>query len=362
MSKSNSSVHCIIPPYMIAALIEKNKEKAEIFKSKVNNLTLDEQIRSRRKVFTTLSNEDQKIVTEAPVKDSPIAPNREVYTANHKQTQPGKLVRKEGQSAVADEDVNNAYDAAGYTWSFYYDLFGRNSIDNKGLKIIQTVHYGKKYDNAFWDGQQMIFGDGDGTIFASFTKDIDVIGHELTHGVVQYECNLSYQDQSGALNESLADVFGIMIKQRAKNQDVTQSDWLIGENVLIGEQYALRSFKAPGTAYVNHPDLGSDPQPSNMSGYADDPNDNGGVHLNSGITNHAFYLAATAIGGFAWEKTGKVWYAAMCDTERVKSNASFIDFKNATVYHAQQLFADDESIAKAVSDAWEAVGVKEVLA
>lgn len=361
MSKLNSVVNCIIPPYMITALIEKNEEKSEIFKAKVSNLTLDEQIRSRRKIFTMLSNEGRKIVASAPIKDSLAAPDREVYTANYKQTQPGKLVRKEGQSAVADEDVNNAYDAAGYTWSFYHDLFGRNSIDNKGLKLIQTVHYGKKYDNAFWDGQQMIFGDGDGTIFDSFTKDIDIVGHELTHGVVQYECNLNYQDQSGALNESLADVFGIMIKQRVKNQDVTQSDWLIGENVLIGEQYALRSFKAPGTAYVNHPDLGSDPQPSKMSGYTDDPNDNGGVHLNSGITNHAFYLAATTIGGFAWEKTGKIWYAAMCDTERVKPDASFIDFKNATVYHAQQLFADDESVAKAINDAWETVGVKEVL-
>ena len=362
MIKSKYFVHCIIPPYMIAALIEKNEGKANTFKSKVTNLMLDEQIRNRRKVFSTLSREGRKIVSTLPVTAAAITPDREVYTANHQQTQPGTLVRKEGQSPVADKDVNNAYDAAGYTWSFYYDIFGRNSIDNQGLKLVQTVHYGDQYDNAFWDGEQMIFGDGDGTIFASFTLDIDVIGHELTHGVVQYECNLDYQDQSGALNESLADVFGIMIKQRALNHDVTQSDWLIGENILIGEQYALRSFKAPGTAYVNHPDLGSDPQPSNMSGYTNDPNDNGGVHLNSGITNHAFYLAATAIGGFAWEKTGKVWYAAMCDTERVKPNATFADFRNATIYHAQQLFAEDESVTTAISNAWDAVGVKETLA
>lgn len=357
MSKFNSSVHCIIPPYMIAALLKKNEEKTNTFKAKATNLTLDEQIRSRRKVFSSLSKKGRKIMASTPLTDSALAPDREVYTANHKQTQPGTLVRKEGQKPVADADVNNAYDAAGYTWSFYYDLFGRNSIDNQGLKLIQTVHYSKKYDNAFWDGQQMIFGDGDGTIFASFTLDIDVIGHELTHGVVQYECNLDYQGQSGALNESLADVFGIMIKQRALNQDVTQSNWLIGENVLIGDQYALRSFKAPGTAYVNHPDLGTDPQSGNMTGYINDPNDNGGVHTNSGITNHAFYLAATAIGGFAWEKTGKIWYAALCDTERVKPNATFADFKNATIYHAQQLFADDASVATAITNAWATVGV-----
>ena len=361
MLKQSSSIHYIIPPYTLAALIQKNEEKVNTFKSKVTNLTIDEQIRSRRKVFSTLSNEGRKIFAIAPVKDSPVTPDREIYSANHQQTQPGTLVRKEGQAPVADEDVNNAYAAAGYTWSFYYEVFGRNSIDNKGLKLIQTVHYGDKYDNAFWDGQQMIFGYGDGTIFASFTRDIDVIGHELTHGVVQYECNLNYQDQSGALNESLADVFGIMIKQKALNLDVTQSDWLIGENVLIGDQYALRSFKAPGTAYVNHPDLGTDPQPANMSGYINDPYDNGGVHTNSGITNHAFYLAATAIGGFAWEKTGKVWYAAMCDTQRVKSNATFADFRNATIYHAEQLFADDASVAIAITDAWNTVGVNEML-
>ncbi|RYE02344.1 MAG: M4 family peptidase [Sphingobacteriaceae bacterium] len=357
--KQNHSPHFIIPPYMIAALLSKNEENVSVFRANATNLQIDEQIRSRRKLFGSLSEKGRQILAIESVKDSAIAPNREVYTANHQQTQPGKLARKEGQQPVADEDVNNAYDAAGYTFSFYYDLFGRNSIDNKGLKLIQTVHYSNKYDNAFWDGQQMIFGDGDGKIFASFTKDIDVIGHELTHGVVQYECNLDYQGQSGALNESLADVFGIMIKQRAKNQDVTQSDWLIGESILIGDQYALRSFKAPGTAYVNHPELGTDPQPSNMSGYFNDPYDNGGVHTNSGITNHAFYLAATAIGGFAWEKTGKIWYAAMCDIERVKPDASFIDFKNATVYHAQQLFTDDASVAQAVEAAWNNVGVKE---
>ena len=166
-----------------------------------------------------------------------------------------------------DKDARNVINAGKDTWQFYYDLFGRNSVDNLGMTIQQYVHYDKKYDNAFWDGRRMIYGDGDGKIFGTFTGDIDIIGHELTHGVTQYEVNLDYHVQAGALNKSFSDVFGIMIKQRALNQDVTQSDWLIGENVLLGDEYAIRSLKEPGTAYKNHPELGDDPQPATMDNY-----------------------------------------------------------------------------------------------
>ncbi len=359
MCQQHRPIQCIVPPYILSKLITSNEDNASQVKKDVANLILDEQIRSRRRVFSHLKDETRQAAGLTTLKKTSkkIAVNREVYTANSKEVEPGTLVRKEGQAAVKDKDVNNVYDGGGFTWDFYYSLFGRNSIDNKGLKIVQTVHYGKKYDNAFWDGQQMIFGDGDGKIFGSFTEDIDIIGHELTHGVVQYECNLAYKDQSGALNESLADVFGSMIKQRVLNQEVTKADWLIGEKVLLGAKYALRSLKAPGTAYKNHPQLGTDPQPATMAGYTDDPTDNGGVHLNSGIPNHAFYLAAFNIGGYAWEKAGKVWYAALCDNKLVKKSATFADFKNATITYAGKLFKTDKSVEKAVSDAWTAVGV-----
>jgi Zn-dependent metalloprotease len=147
------------------------------------------------------------------------------------------------------------------SWDFYWQLFSRNSIDNKGLLIKQYVHFDKGMDNAYWDGRRMVYGDGDGLVFTSFTSDIDVIGHELTHGVTENEANLDYENQAGALNESFSDIFGIMIKQRYNNQDVKKSNWLIGEKVMIGPKYALRSLKAPGTAYINHPELGTDPQP-----------------------------------------------------------------------------------------------------
>jgi Zn-dependent metalloprotease len=225
------------------------------------------------------------------------------------------------------------------SWNFYYDLFGRNSVDNKGMLLKQYIHFDVGMDNAYWDGRRMVYGDGDGVVFASFTSDIDVIGHELTHGVTENECNLDYENQAGALNESFSDVFGIMIKQRFNKQDVKKANWLIGEKVLRGKDYALRSMKAPGTAYRNHPDLGDDPQPATMDKYADMPDteagDWGGVHINSGIPNFAFYVTAFNIGGYSWEKAGRIWYAVLTDKE-LKHNANFADVKNLTIIHAEK--------------------------
>jgi Zn-dependent metalloprotease len=241
------------------------------------------------------------------------------------------------------------------SWDFYWQLFGRNSIDNKGLLIKQYVHYDKGMDNAYWDGRRMVYGDGDGTVFTSFTSDIDVIGHELTHGVTENESNLDYENQAGALNESFSDIFGIMIKQKFNNQDVNKSNWLIGEKVLIGPKYALRSMKAPGTAYIDHPELGTDPQPATMDKYQNMPNtssgDWGGVHINSGITNFAFYVAAFNMGGYSWEKAGRIWYAVLTDTD-LAQNAEFEDVKNLTIVHAEKLFGIGSPEVKAVKQGW----------
>lgn len=355
----HSCLHCIIPPYMMQKLINEPSSRVDLLKQ-VSSKEIDDKIRARRQFYNALSVATRKALTIHPLKKhaQKETVNREVYTASGKEVLPGKLVRKEGEKPVRDSDVNNVYDAAGFTWDFYYSIFGRNSIDGRGLKLVQTVHYGKKYDNAMWDGQQMLYGDGDGKIFGTFTADIDIIGHELTHGVVQNECALEYRDESGALDESLADIFGIMIKQKVMNQDVKKANWLIGENVMIGDKYALRSLKAPGTAYKNHPVLGTDPQPSHMKNYTDDPYDYGGVHLNSGITNHAFYIAAYDFGGFAWDKAGRIWYAAMCDARNVKKNATFLSFKSATIKHAELIFKSDKSISKIINKAWNTVGVK----
>lgn len=148
-----------------------------------------------------------------------------------------------------DQAVNDAYDALGATYDLYSDIFQRDSIDGRDMRLVASVHYGKKFDNAFWDGQQMVFGDGDGKLFLGFTKAIDVVGHELTHGVTQYTANLEDHKQSGALNESFSGVFGSLVKQYHAKEDAHSADWLIGEGILgpsIKGQ-ALRSMAEPGT-------------------------------------------------------------------------------------------------------------------
>ena len=150
-------------------------------------------------------------------------------------------MRSEGDPDTGDQGVTEAYDGLGATWQLWQEAYGRNSLDGKGLPLVATVHFGTNYDNAFWDGTQMVFGDGDGVVFLPFTRSVDVIGHELAHGVTQYTSGLNYQDQSGALNESVSDVFGVLVKQRLLGQTADQADWLVGAELL-----------APGVNGVAH--------------------------------------------------------------------------------------------------------------
>jgi Zn-dependent metalloprotease len=293
---------------------------------------------------------------EPPATTTEPAPDRTVYDAEQGTDLPGTQVRDEGQAAVSDESVNEAYDGLGDTWTLYWTSYQRNSLDNEGLPLIASVHYEKDFDNAFWDGEQMVFGDGDGVYFRSFTDSVDVIGHELTHGVTQYTAGLTYVGQSGALNESVSDVFGSLVKQMKLGQTADQADWLIGEGLFTDKVHgvALRSMKAPGTAY-DDPHLGKDPQPATMDGYVDLPHDqqhdNGGVHTNSGIPNHAFYLAAVAIGGEAWKAPGQIWYDVLTGG-KIAKDVDFAGFAAATIDAATARFGADSSQTKAVHDAW----------
>ncbi len=280
---------------------------------------------------------------------------RTVYDADHTETLPGRVVRSEGAAAGGDVEVNEAYDGLGATFDFFAQAYDRNSIDDAGLHLDATVHYGQRYDNAFWNGRQMVFGDGDDDLFNRFTISLDVIGHELTHGVTGDEAQLVYLGQAGALNESLSDVFGSLVKQYVRRQTAEQADWLIGEGLFTAKVHgvALRSMKAPGSAF-DDPVLGRDPQPANMSGYVRTSADNGGVHTNSGIPNHAFYLVAVALGGYAWEKAGRIWYDTLRD-RRLKPTATFRQFARLCVQNAEHAFGAHER--DAVTAAWSEVGV-----
>ena len=283
--------------------------------------------------------------------------HRTIYNAGNAENLPGKVTRLEGGKSVGGKPVSEAYDYSGDTYKFYKDVFDRNSIDARGMRLDSSVHYGEDYNNAFWNGTQMVYGDGDGEIFDRFTKCLDVIGHELTHGVTQYEAALEYEGQAGALNESFSDVFGTLVKQYTLKQDVDKADWLIGAGLFAKKikGVALRSMKEPGTAY-NDPTIGKDPQPGHMKNYVKTSSDNGGVHINSGIPNRAFYFAATEIGGYAWEKTGKIWYVTLRD--RLRENSDFQDAANFTFDVAGSLHGKGSTEQKAVLNAWNKVGIK----
>jgi Zn-dependent metalloprotease len=286
---------------------------------------------------------------------------RQVYDAKLSDQLPGKLVRSEGQAKIGDIAADEAYDGAGATYDFYDQIFDRNSLDNNGMTLISSVHVGEVDDNgqlvpmnnAFWNGEQMAYGDGDGVIFQRFTGSLDVIGHELTHGVQSFTSNLTYFAQSGALNEHFADVFGLLVRQWKNGETVAKANWLIGAEVLVPSptRRAIRDMENPGTAYVNDPQLGTDPQPANMSKIYTGPRDRQGVHINSGIPNRAFVLTAKAIGGKAWEVTGRIWYDTMV---QLSTSSQFIDCARLSVQVATTHGAAAKNAVKA---AWKKVGL-----
>jgi len=257
---------------------------------------------------------------------------RQVYDCLITSNQRVKLVRSESGPATGDGPADQAYDYAGNVRDYFKAVLSRNSIDNAGMDLILNVHFGKKYMNAFWDGDEMTFGDGDGKIFVSFSSSLDVLAHELAHGVTQFTANLDYYSQSGALNEHFSDVFGSVITQHVNGQNALNADWLIGDEIMGPDLYgeALRSMKAPGTAYDN-PLLGKDPQPAHMKDYYTGPEDNRGVHINSGIPNKAFYLVARAIGT---DKAALIWYHAL---QNLWATANFNDAVHRIVESARLL-------------------------
>jgi Zn-dependent metalloprotease len=300
--------------------------------------------------------------TPAAIRVATGTKDRIVYTCNNGSSLPGTVVRRENDPPSTDKAVNEAFDGSGVTYDLYNNIYQRSSIDGNGMRLDSSVHYQKGYDNAFWNGEQIVYGDGDEDlpesqrIFNRFTIAIDVIGHELTHGVTQYTAKLAYSFQSGALNESMSDVFGSLVKQYSLNQTAAQADWIIGAGLLTANVngVGIRSMKAPGTAY-DDPTLGKDPQPAHMKDYVNTVSDNGGVHINSGIPNHAFYVTAVEIGGFAWEKAGQIWYTTLKD--KLNSSSNFQNCADQTYQAAADLYGNGSLEQQAVKKGWAEVGI-----
>lgn len=343
---------CILPPYMLKEIVVRGTPGQRSMA--IRTLRTSAQFSGQRQVAADIH------ALAAP----PPQPGktRNVYDAQTGSSLPGVLVRSEGGPVSTDPAVNEAYDGAGDTYDLYWNIYQRNSIDGMGMAINSTVHYQKGYDNAFWNGQEMVYGDGDEDLppaerlFNRFTIAVDVIGHELTHGVTGFTAGLMYVDQPGALNESISDVFGSLTKQYHLGQTADQADWIIGEGLFTANVHGvgIRSMKAPGTAY-DDPVLGKDPQPANMTDYVNTTQDNGGVHINSGIPNHAFYVTAVEIGGNAWEKAGLIWFRTL--REKLQPRASFQDAADLTFQMAGVQYGSGSLEQQAVTKGWAEVGI-----
>ncbi len=347
-------LHCLVPDYLLREVAKRGgDEHREVA---LDTLGLSATLRAAR--------------TQAEVRRAALGParpaaaalkapkvNRVIRDAGGGEDLNSKIVRQEGDGDTGDEAVDEAFERFGTTWDFWFEVYARNSIDGAGLTLDGVVHYSQNFDNAFWDGDQMIFGDGSGKIFTRLTQSLTVCAHELGHGVIQYDGPLEYQGESGALNEHYADVFGSMVDQWHTGETSKDADWLIGKEILAQgvTGKALRSMKEPGTAYDDDL-LGKDPQPAHMNDFVETVDDHGGVHINSGIPNKAFYELAVALGGHSWENAGRIWYTALGNPQ-LRPTSSFRRFARLTERVAAQLYGAGSTETGAVEAAWDKVGI-----
>jgi Zn-dependent metalloprotease len=347
-------LHCILPPYLLDCLSHCTDVTAEVDVSQWLSTTRRQsnKLRLDRMGFHPGPRMPAVAATASQGK------NRKVYDAQNLGASrlPGKLIRSEGQASARPKDpaVDEAYDHSGITYDFYRQVLQRNSLDDAGMALVSSVHVGKSLNNAFWTGQQMAYGDGDSKLFTRFTRSLDVVGHELSHGVISYSADLLYQNESGALNEHFADVLGMLTRQWHTKTDAASADWLVGKDIMgpAAKARGLRTFTAE-KAYENDPYFGTDPQPKHLRDQFKGTSDNGGVHINSGIPNHAFYRFAMALQGNAWEAAGSVWYNSLLT---LKSEAQFTDLVQATDKTVVTQYGRGSAEQQALTLAWKAVG------
>jgi Zn-dependent metalloprotease len=271
------------------------------------------------------------------------------YDCQNTQSLPGTPTWNPDRSK--DATIRRATVETGLVAAFYAKVFKRNSIDNAGMTLVSSVHYGKKYNNAQWNGTQMIYGDGDNKLFVDFTRGNDVIGHELTHGVTQHTLHLDYSGDAGGLNESLSDCFGSMFRQWQAKQNAGAADWLIGKDI-VGPTARAQGYTCLRNM-ANPPDTKAlAPQPAHYSQLTPgmDP------HYTSGPPNLAFCTASKAVGGYSWDTIGKVWYRVMT-TSGQQPTMTMPTFAARTRQVAGHLFGAASSVAKAVDAGWKQVGL-----
>jgi Zn-dependent metalloprotease len=338
-----------VPDEVLTRLADDKKIKEFDRAALQRTLAVDDQMRRLREVNASLTASSFAIANLAGLTALAKKPAIKLFDCKHGNVLPGTAIASPQSSG--DSTVKRTFKNTTDVAKFFAKEFGRNSLDGLGMDLISSVHYGDKYNNAFWNGQQMTYGDGDNSIFLDFTLGNDVVGHELTHGLTQFTLQLAYVDEAGGLNESMSDVFGSMFRQWEANQTVDKADWLIGKDIMGPKAKAagytcLRDMAKPGSSKA------LSQQPSHYSGYSPgmDP------HISSGIPNNAFYRAATAIGGKSWLKAGQVWFEALTNTGP-KPNMTMKQFADRTRAIAKTKYGVASKEDKGVDSAWKAVGL-----
>jgi Zn-dependent metalloprotease len=296
----------------------------------------------------------------APNKTGKQPLHRQVFDAEGRTYLPGRLLRDEDDPPTRDKHADQAYENIGIALQFFKEVLGRDSVDGRGMRIDASVHYGYLFANAMWTGEQMIVGDGDGRYVNGLAQSLGIIAHEFTHGISQHIVKgglgvvqipgqpPALKGEAGALNESFSDVFASMIKQWKANQDVHSADWLLGEDILAaGAGKAIRSLKDPGNRRLT---WRQDDQIKDYKLYRSTD----GPHKAAGIPNHAFYVAATQLGGKSWETLAPVWLRAY---DRLRSRATFLNAAHATQSVAATLHGKDSAALRAVKAGWQKAGV-----
>lgn len=346
----DSNIKCtIVPQHIEEKIIEKLKGNIDLIRKLANEL------REYRKLNQTKAQEHTFIESRNLEKN-------EIYNMhNRKKGLPGKFLSNSRDQSILSSDKGCivVWDSTNYFLKFCTTILERNSIDGRGFSIDSSIHFFYQYNNAFYNGRQMVYGDGDQIVFSNFDCDPTVIYHELFHGVTDHTCGFEYQDESGALNEHLSDVFSCIIDQWVNNTKIDEAQWVIGDICMVdieGKSYSLRSLADPGSAYINHPYMGTDDQPSTYDEKYTGKADNGGVHINSGIPNYAFYLFCKAIGGVSWTIPCKIWYTTITNPGKVHQKCTFKEFAEATINVAGELYSDS-SIVDKLLNAWTEVKI-----
>jgi Zn-dependent metalloprotease len=333
----------IVPREVLARLAHDEELSAEIRKGLFEAERASDEIRYERSQAAAATAHDGRRA------DFAASPAVTVYDCRHTQTLPGTPVPSPEISS--DPTAKRAFNVTASVAKFFKEVFDWNSIDNHGMTMVSSIHFGSKFNNAMWNGSQMVYGDGDDSIFIDFTRGSDVVGHELAHGVTQFSLRLDYSEEAGGLNESLSDCFGSMFQQWERSQDVEAADWLIGHDILGPVAKArgftcLRDMADPAAKHCLAP------QPAQYSQIAPgmDP------HLSSGPPNLAFHTACMALGGRSWERIGRVWYQAVtafgsAPHMRMKS------FADRTRQVAHTTYGTAPAVAAAVDRGWKQVGL-----